>query len=163
MKKTLAQLIGKCHERHAGAEEQHRHISAAQEFTPDDLPRRERGCIEQVGIRLLPFHGDADAGVERDEQDAGDSQDANKHLKHAPAQLLIHAFIQALADEKDNGRDEQYDQKKEQDARHRPTADGLAQFLDHDRIDLPLAPVREVRFDFANAHAHIRRKMTNDE
>jgi hypothetical protein len=129
-----AQQVGERHERHAGAEEQHRYVSTAEKFAPDNLSRGEGGDVKQVGVRLLPLGRDADANVERDEQDARTGENGHKRSEHRAPQLLIHISFKALADEETQRGDEKDGQEQQQNPRDRPTADRLAQFLDDHRV-----------------------------
>ena len=69
-----------------------------------------------------------------------------------PSPVRVH--VKTLRDEKTQRRDEQHDQEQQQHARDRPTAHALPQFLDDDGIQLPLAPVGEVGFEFGEGGGH---------
>ena len=60
--------------------------------------------------------------------------------------------FKTLRDQKDQRRDEQHREKEQQHPRDRPTAHGLAQFLDDDGIRLPFAPVGEMALEGRDVH-----------
>ncbi|MEJ0091565.1 MAG: hypothetical protein WDM80_17690 [Limisphaerales bacterium] len=66
--------------------------------------------------------------------------------KIATAQFLIRIAVKTLPDQKAQRGDEHHGQEQQQHAGDRPTADGLAEFLDDDPGSIPIRASQEMGF-----------------